>query len=335
MFNSNGIEYQAFHSDKVQEQYKEKESEPEQVIDVFALIEQKRKTFVPKPRITHLSVSTQSAKATMSQALDLRKVAEIIYRAIEDNIVDEKRVDFSIVGVEYKPGDICIGPIKKRTMKANGKGKQFPNNCTVLIRSPMGTGRTINLKMFRNGSISMTGCKVKEDGIAAIKILEKFLIKQRELFTSSAEAKKFRIQNFQVTMINSNYEVGFPVERDRLYKLICNQYPEILVEYDPSKYSGVKLSFFYNTVKETQDGTCQCTKFGANKICNPKAKSSTDGKSVGNCKVVTVAVFQSGKIINTGGRNMEQTLAAYEFTNHIIKKHAKEIVRISILDLKN
>jgi TATA-box binding protein (TBP) (component of TFIID and TFIIIB) len=56
---------------------------------------------------------------------------------------------------------------------------------------------------------------------------------------------------------------------------------------------------------------------------------------VGNCKVVTVAVFQSGKIINTGGRNMEQTLAAYEFTNHIIKKHAKEIVRISILDLKN
>lgn len=312
--------------------------EEENVIDVFALIEQKRKNYEPIPNITEFSVSTQSAKAQMSKALDLKKVAEIIYHSIDTNIMEEKRPDFSIIGVEYLRGDICIGPIKKRPKKKNGKngkGKQFPNNCTVLIKSPMGTGRIINIKLFQNGSISMTGCKIREDGIAVVKILEQYLIKQKELFDNKESARDFRIKNFEITMINSNYEIGFPVERQRLYKLLCQEYPNLLVEYDPAKYSGVKISFFCNTIKKEQDGRCECIEHGVKNMCRAKGKSSNDGKSVGKCKVVTVAVFQSGKIINTGARNLDQTNTAYHYVNKIIEKHAKDIVRISILDLKN
>lgn len=295
------------------------------VIDVFALIEQKRKVIVPKVSITSLSVSTQSAKAKMNQVLDLRSMFDTIRDAIQENIIDGKRKDFSIVGAEHK--NESIGAVKVRTSSK----KQFPNNVTVLVRSPMRTGKVVNIKIFRQGSISMTGCKVKEDGIAATKILEKFLAKHPALFGTGSEAKTkakaFRITDFEVTMINSNYSLGFTIDRERLYNILCEHYPDFSVSYEPAIYSGVKIGFYYNDTKPDgkQDGVCVCPR-----VCKGKGT----GHGIGNCKRVTVSVFQSGNVINTGGRSMKQTVAAYEYVNEIIRKYANEIVLISILDLE-
>ncbi len=39
----------------------------------------------------------------------------------------------------------------------------------------------------------------------------------------------------------------------------------------------------------------------------------------GNCKKVTTAVFQSGSVLITGGRSMEQIQDGYNFINSILK----------------
>lgn len=299
-------------------------------VDVFAMIEQKRKDTKLDVRITPLFVSTQSAKARMSVPLALRKVAEAVKTHCEYQILAGNNSS-PIVGVEY--GDIKIGITKRRIQKKNGKGKAFPNNCTVLVRSSMGTGRTINMKLFQNGSISMTGCKIEEDGMAVTKILEKFLVKKAEIFANTEEQQTFRILDFEITNVNSNYGIGFDVERQRLYDVFNKNYPELDVTYDPSSYSGVKIRFFYNAIKEKQNGMCECQKMGNVKtVCKGRTTAST-GNKLGQCKVITVAVFQTGNIINTGGRNMKQTLVAYEFVNKILLRHAEEYIHISLANL--
>jgi TATA-box binding protein (TBP) (component of TFIID and TFIIIB) len=298
----------------------ERESEKHnRVIDIFALIEEKRRHIKPVVKITPLSVSTQSAKAKMSCALNLEELSITITESIQEYIVGGKRKDFSITGVKYHDNQEGV---------TGGKASRgcFPNNAAVLVRSPMGTGRTVNIKVFKNGSISMTGCKIKEDGIAAVKILEKYLIKQNSLFETKKQQKEFRITNFEITMINSDYKIGFNVDRKRLYDVICKHYPKVAVTYDPVTYSGVKLGFFYNGTKgKDQNGICGCPR-----ICKGKGT----GREIGKCKKVTVSVFQSGKIINTGGREMCQTLAAYRFMNDVIKRFSKEIILINYEDVE-
>ena len=307
-----------------------KKEDVEKKIDVFAMIDKRRKEIVPDVKISPLFISTQSAKARLTMPLALRKVAEVVKTHCEYQLLAGKS-DSMIVGVEYV--DIKIGITKRRIQKKNGKGKAFPNNCTILVKSSMGTGRTINMKIFQNGSISMTGCKIEEDGMAVTKILEKFFLNKPDLFLNKEAMETFRILDFEITNVNSNYGIGFDVERQRLYDVFNKNYPELDVAYDPSSYSGVKIRFFYNTMKQVQTGICECQKMGDVKnICKGRTTVST-GNKLGHCKVITVAVFQTGNIINTGGRNMKQTLIAYEFVNKILLKHAEEYVHITLSDL--
>ena len=46
----------------------------------------------------------------------------------------------------------------------------------------------------------------------------------------------------------------------------------------------------------------------------------------GNCKRITIAIFQSGRILITGGRNREQISKSYNFINRVLKENF-DIVR--------
>ena len=63
-------------------------------------------------------------------------------------------------------------------------------------------------------------------------------------------------------------------------------------------------------------GKCYCTK-----TCNGKGNGDGDG----NCKKVTTAVFQSGSVLITGGRSMEQIQDGYNFINTILKNEFNQI----------
>jgi TATA-box binding protein (TBP) (component of TFIID and TFIIIB) len=295
------------------------------VDSLFFLLEEKRKTVIPTVNITPLVVSTQTAKAAMSIKLNLKDVVDILENAVRINIEEGKNPDFSIKGILYK--DRHAGNIRKP--KPNKKG-QFPNNFSVLIRSPMGTNKNINIKCFLKGNMTMTGCKIKEDGIAAIRILEEFLRKQKSLFETKEDAKNFRINNFSTTMVNSGYRLGFKVDRERLYDFLT-QNTELNVSYNPTRYAGVKISYYYNSLNKENNGICLCP----GSVCTGGGSTSGKGSGdkIGQCKRVMVAVFESGEVIDTGGSNLSQAIAAYEYINPIISKNAQKFVKINIEDI--
>ena len=61
-------------------------------------------------------------------------------------------------------------------------------------------------------------------------------------------------------------------------------------------------------------GICDCEK-----PCNGKGKDNT-------CKRITIAVFKSGKIIITGGRNKNQIQTAYEFITDFVNENREGIL---------
>ena len=99
-------------------------------------------------------------------------------------------------------------------------------------------------------------------------------------------------------LINSDFSVGFKIKRENLYELLVNEYG-IYVTYEPDIYPGVNSKFFWNeeTINTKQRGVCCCTK-----KCDGKGL----GKGNGDCKKITVAIFQSGNIIITGARTVQQ-----------------------------
>ena len=121
-------------------------------------------------------------------------------------------------------------------------------------------------------------------------------------------------------MINSDYSLEFKVDRLELYNLLIS-ITKLLVTYEPERYPGVKISYYYNQ-NHNNYGVCKCSK---SMKCNGKGVDLC-------CKKITIAIFQSGNIIITGARTEEQSHAAYSYVNEIMKKHYTKIVKLSILD---
>jgi TATA-box binding protein (TBP) (component of TFIID and TFIIIB) len=298
-------------------------------IDIFDLLKAFREKQEPTVDISPLIVSVCSAKANMNTSLELKDLSKRISEAVNKNIIQAKKKDFAIRGVIYK--DTHAGEISKPSPRKKG---QFPNNMGVLVRSPYkieDNHRHIYIRVFKNGSISMTGCKIKEDGIAVVKILENFIKKQKSLFSSEKERKNFEIGSFELTMINSNYLIGFKIDRNRLFEHFDTE-TKLFCSYKPNIYAGVKIGFFYNSIKDEQDGVCSCP----NSVCTLKKSSigKGSGNGEGQCKKVTIAIFETGKIVITGGRNITQARAAYNYINQIIKTNAKDFSLIQISDIK-
>ena len=306
-------------------------NEDEGDMDIYDYIDEYRDNYEPVVKITPLSISVQSAKAKMTTVFDLHILATVISKSIIKNINKGKNTKFSILGVFYK--DIHEGIIKKPKPRKKGA---FPNNMAIIVKSPMGTGKVIHMKIFTGeitSSISMVGCKIKEDGIAVIKILEQYILKQSILFTehSIQTKKEFKINGFETTMVNSNYSIGFKVDRDRLFNHLCKKYSYLFVSYDPAVYAAVKIGYYYNSIKDIQNGICNCP----NNTCtlNKSTSGKGSGNGIGQCKKITIAIFESGNVVITGGRNINHANSAYNYINILITNDSKYFASINLLDI--
>jgi TATA-box binding protein (TBP) (component of TFIID and TFIIIB) len=285
--------------------------------------EKKNVSSIEKP--SELHVSTKSAKCQLTNKIDMEKAANILKDIIENDESD------TIVGLEYK--DISVGCVKKpknSNKKSNdndndnnnvSKKKKFYNQVTILIK-PFKEHKNINIKFFLNGSISMTGCLYDDDGIKAINNFITEIKKYPDVFYKKSDISTFAAINYNITLINTDYIVGFKIDRMKLYNLLVKNY-KIYVSYDPAIYQGVKISYMWNEKNIYKDGLCKC---------DEKCRLEKNLRKKNICKIVTIAIFQSGKIIITGASDIKQTNEAYNFINKILYDNYSSIVRFSILD---
>ena len=97
----------------------------------------------------------------------------------------------------------------------------------------------------------------------------------------------------------------------------------LLCDFDPCIYQGVLIKFYWNSTKNIQDGKCNCTI-----PCNGKG----DGNSNGECRKITVSIFQSGNIIITGKCCRDELYYIYNYIVELLHKHSDELKQISFRD---
>lgn len=231
-------------------------------------------------------------------------------------------VDDEVKYIEYKNQDIVhvkgINP-KNPSKKASKKGKFY--NCLTIITQPE-NGFYNNIKLFRNGSISGTGIKKIENGHISVEIiLNKIKSFTHQIVSIDSNPllknSEIKVNNYSIALINSDYEISFEVKRSMLHSLLVNKY-KIFSSYEPCIYPGVNSKYYWN--KEYADkpypGRCYCTL---------PCKGNGTGEGNGECKKVTIAVFQSGSLIITGARSLEQIETAYHFINNIFEMHHNDL----------
>lgn len=264
--------------------------------------------------------------STMTAVCDINTVVKLndLYKYISFYEDESEESGYPYIKSCQFSSEPIKGYIKNEKNKKKAKSKTkncFQNQSTLIIA--LSDSRKINLKIFRNGKIQMTGLKSEEEGyIAANTLISKILNIQKEYpdFINSPN-KTPVISSFSIVLINSDFSAGFRIKREKLYELLFKS--GMYVSYEPDIYPGVNAKFYWNTKNCQDDGICRCSK-----ICDGKG----DGNGDGNCKKVTIATFQSGNVIITGARKNIQTKEAYNFINKIFSENIAEIKRTVNLD---
>jgi TATA-box binding protein (TBP) (component of TFIID and TFIIIB) len=223
-----------------------------------------------------------------------------------------------ILKMEYK-GDTKGTSFKDIMLKPKDTKKSFFNQATLVVRrevSPL-NWKEINVKLFRNGGVQMTGVRSIEMSKDTIRWLILFL--QTHCTGQAIFAGTPTIHKEQVQLINTDFSVGAKLRRDILHTVLSETY-RLNSSYESAIYQGVKTKYFYNSQRPSTapPGLCPCPK-----LC----KGTGDGETIGNCKKITISPFQTGQVIITGARTMEQIYEAYEFIKDVFTRHADQVMR--------
>ena len=265
---------------------------------------------------TNLRISTMVATANTSTQIDLMA----LFNQIHTKVIPLGYPGEGILKMELR--DKVVG-IASRDAFTNRKisTKTSFNQSTVILRRTVpnkpGFFKEVNIKMFANGGVQMTGIPSIEFAMGALQaLIDAITSLPQPAFKGPAAISKFNVQ-----LVNSDYTIRFPVKRDELHTLLTRNYG-LFSTNESTIYQGVNTKYYYNTLHKGKEpkGVCHCV----DTICTGQG----NGEEHGQCKRVTLSVFQTGKIIITGARNMEQITEVHEYFNDVLKKHAREILRI-------
>jgi TATA-box binding protein (TBP) (component of TFIID and TFIIIB) len=170
--------------------------------------------------------------------------------------------------------------------------------------------KPVNIKLFCDGAIQMTGCKTIDHSIEVLtKVLfelkkTKAIIDYKTMtvvekpFVTNADILTIKdVTNLRIAMINSGFKIPFRVDRGKLYNLLLESNFECL--FDPAKHACVNIK-------------CE----------HPD-------------KTISIFVFEKGSIIITGAQNCDQIFTAYDFINKYLLKNHQHIKKNDILTNSN
>lgn len=264
---------------------------------------------------TELRISTMTACCELGTTIDTKYLYEkfnIPQNIFNDQASNNKKLkykpefNYSVIGCKAENY-----PTKGHFSKE--KKSNFFNSAALNIL--LEQGKTINVKVFNNGKLQMTGVPHENGGIKAANIVIDLIksipdngINGKKIVF---DKKRLEIKNYRTVLINSDYFCGMEIQREHLYQILSEDY-DLSVSYESENYPGVKLEYFWNknTINTSFEGRCNCSK-----KCLGKGLGNGDN----DCKKVTVSSFQSGKVIVTGARSRDQINNAYNFINKIFQ----------------
>jgi TATA-box binding protein (TBP) (component of TFIID and TFIIIB) len=264
---------------------------------------------------TGLRISTKVITANMGTTMDAKQ----LFQSIHQILIPLWWPGQGILKMEHEKS--VIGYASRDLFSKRGvSDKTFFNQSTIVLRKATNTTHTqfkeVNVKLFGNGGIQMTGIPAEEFAKETLQwLLDELQNVQAPIFATKPALTKFKVQ-----LINSDYQVAHAINRIALHNILSQTYG-LFSTFESTIYQGVNTKYYYNDQHpdKTRPGICLCTK---------RCRGQGTGSGPGECKRITMSVFQTGKIIITGGRYLFQLEEAYNFLNAVLQGHAHDVLRL-------
>jgi len=285
----------------------------------------------------NLDISTTTITCKLNIIFNVENI--VLFFNDFDDIIIGKRYGNRIINNLVNIKKLKIGKKKKKKQKKN-----FYNQVSLIFRSATLMGldpeklsikekfKTVNIKLFINGSIQMTGCKYLDNIQKSLEILlsklqnkkaildnnMNFVIKSfisnpdiiqnndnnednndnnkdnndnnednndnnednNKLLIERLDIKK--INSFNIEMINTNFNMDFQINREKLYQLLKDDGYDVI--FDPITHACVNIKYQINNKK----------------------------------KIISIFVFESGSITIAGCKTYKQVLETYIFINKFL-----------------
>jgi TATA-box binding protein (TBP) (component of TFIID and TFIIIB) len=191
---------------------------------------------------------------------------------------------------------ISIGLSKKDILSSRSKKKSAFYNCFVLILRIMFNNifKEIHVKVFNTGKLEIPG--IQNDDLLTDN-LQYVVTLLRPYTTTDLDYNK---QTFETVLINSNFNCGYEINRDKLYTLLINKY-NINACYDPCSYPGIQCKYNILTNNDTI--------------------------------TISYMIFRTGSILIVGKCNEDQLYEAYNYLKNILEIEF-HIITQGVIDFK-
>jgi hypothetical protein len=212
---------------------------------------------------------------------------------------------------------ITIGLSKKDIMNCRGKVKNAFYNCfAVILRFRYENNfREIHVKIFNTG-------KLEIPGVLNIKLLD--IVKEMVLNIMKPHIKTelcfLENSTEDNVLINSNFNCGFFINREKLYTILRSEKYGIETAYDPCNYPGVKCKFYFNHElgfdPEVQNGKI---------ILNDRSMKMSELDDNKKYTEVSFMIFRTGSCLIVGNCSEKILLFIFEFIKNILQTEYNNI----------
>lgn len=247
-----------------------------------------------KKQIKYSSTCQDEVDIISNNLKDIKYYEELVIEHIEN---PEGRI-------KYKDQrKISIGICKKDILSYRSKKKRAFFNCFVMIMRIYHNHeyKEIHIKVFNTGKLEIPGIQndilLDEVLTLLVTILTPFIGTELSYHKDKSET----------VLINSNFNCGYFIDRDKLYDLLKYNY-RINSNFDPCSYPGIQCKFYYDNTLSIQNGQ------------QPNHKDFQE---------ISFMIFRTGSVLVVGKCEEDVLNEIYLFIKHILESEYTNISVVS------
>lgn len=216
---------------------------------------------------------------------------------------------------------LTVGISKKDIMNCRGKIKNAFYNCFAMILrfEYAGEFKEIHVKVFNTGKLEIPGILNAE----LFTIVRHMILDTLQPFIST-ELLFLENSSEDNVLINSNFNCGFYINREKLYSILRSNKYGIETAYDPCSYPGVKCKFYFNN-ELGFDVALQNGRILAHER-NMKMSELDDNKKYTE---VSFMIFRTGSCLIVGNCSERILMFIFDFIKGILKDEYEKISVVS------
>ena len=217
---------------------------------------------------------------------------------------------------------ISIGLSKKDILCYRSKKKRAFFNCFVLILrirdAATGSGgggesdsfKEMHVKVFNTGKLEIPG--IQTDSMLGIVL--KMVVSILRPFVCVGEQLDYIPGRCDTVLINSNFNCGFYINRDKLHELLKYKY-RINSNYDSCSYPGIQSKFYYLN--------------GSGKNGQPHQQTGQQPADTVDYCEISFMIFRTGSVLIVGKCTDSVLFVIYDFLKTVLEREYENIVNDS------